>query len=73
MKVEFETHQNLVEEVLDELFFEWPRCQETMKIRSKQLSDKISGTSLSDEMMWKDWTYKSSRGEMKTSLRLIIY
>jgi hypothetical protein len=39
-----ETDQNLVEKVLDELLFEWPRCKETMKISAKELSDEISGT-----------------------------
>ena len=44
------TYQDLVKEVLDELFFEWPRCKETMKIGAKQLGDEISGTSISDQV-----------------------
>jgi len=42
VKVEIETDQNLVEEVLNELFFKWPGCEETMKIGAEQLSDEVS-------------------------------
>jgi len=42
MKVDIETHKNLVEEVLNELFFKWSGCKETMEIGAEQLSDEIS-------------------------------
>jgi hypothetical protein len=42
----FETHQNLVEEVLDELLLKWSGSKETMKIGAEQLSDEISGATV---------------------------
>ena len=43
----FEPSEDLVEEVLDELLFEWSRCEQTVQIGSKQLSDEIAGRSIS--------------------------
>jgi hypothetical protein len=63
----------LVKEVLDELFFERPGCKETVEIGAEKLGDEISGgVSEMKGREGKNGEYKSSRGEIKTSLRLMI-
>lgn len=41
------THHDLVEKVLDELLLEWPRCEQPVKIGTKQFRDEVAGTKVS--------------------------
>jgi hypothetical protein len=38
----FQTSEDLVEEVLDELLFEWTRSEESVKIGTEELSDEVA-------------------------------
>ena len=35
------THQNLIEEILDELLLQWPGSEQPMKIGSEEFSDEV--------------------------------
>jgi hypothetical protein len=69
----FATYQNLVKEVLNELLLQRPGGEETVEIGSEELSDevteKLANTSAGSAYV----TYMSSNGEMKISLKLIIW
>lgn len=70
-----QTHQNLVEEVLDELFLQRSRREEAVQVGAEKLGDyptvKPRVPPISIASSFHSPTYISSRGEMKTSLRLI--
>ena len=66
------THQNLIEEVLDELLLEGAGCKEAVKIGSKKLRDEVARLVSKSARKGKAWaTNMSSKGEMKMSLRLM--
>jgi hypothetical protein len=65
----FQTTQDLVQEVLDELLFERTRCEKTVQIGTKELCDKVADRSA---YALRATTHISSRGEMKISLSEII-
>lgn len=68
------THENLVEEVLDELFLKRARGEESVEVSSQKFGNKIT-TVISRRVGFQTChitTYISSRGEMKMSLRLMI-
>ena len=66
------TTEDLVKEVLDELLLQRARSQETVKVGTKELGDKVASVSAEDNDAVKE-THMSSRGEMKMSLREMIY
>lgn len=85
----FQTTEDLVQEVLDELLLEWSGSQETVEIGTKKLCHEVavlsaSCTSRRPDMPsekrcrtppddgWGRYTYISSRGDIKISLREII-
>ena len=70
---EWEAYEDLVEKVLNELLFERSRREETMQIGSQKLRHKVSTSEVSEGSVIKTLhnAYKSSKGEMKMSLRLI--
>ena len=73
---EIEAHQDLVQKVLDKLLLQRPRGKETMKVSAEQLSHEIAAKEGGEdrEARWRGRnTHISSKGEMKTSLRLIIW
>jgi len=73
---EVEAYQDLVQKVLNELLLQRPRGKETMKISAEQLSHEIAAKKggEDEEERWRVRnTHISSKGEMKTSLRLIIW
>lgn len=68
------TNQNLVKEVLYELLLEWPRSKQAVKIGAKELSDEVTVCCVSKSSactILDFYTYISSSGEMKISLRLM--
>jgi hypothetical protein len=68
----FATHQNLVEEVLDELLLQRSGGKQAVEIGSEELGDKVAGRISSAWVCGDVAAYMSSRGEMKMSLRLMI-
>lgn len=71
--LEFATYQNLVKEVLDELLLQRPGGEETVKIGSEELGDEVTEKSANSSKRSACATYISSNGEMKISLKLIIW
>ena len=65
-------YQDLVKEVLYELLFQRPRCQETMQVGPKEFGYKIAvASSAIAERVRNRLPHMSSRGEMNMSLRLM--
>lgn len=63
------TYQDLVEEVLDELLLQRPRGEQPVQVRAEQFGDEIA-VSMGEPLVGARRhlpTYRSSRGEMKTS------
>ena len=69
----FATYQNLVKEVLDELLLQRPGGEETVEIGSKELGDEVTEKLAKTSARSASVTYISSNGEMKISLKLIIW
>ena len=72
----FKAHQNLVQEVLDELLLEGTRSEETVQIGSEEFSDCVSLETVLEAAQDENErvylpTYISSSGEMKISLKLM--
>jgi hypothetical protein len=62
----------LVEEVLDELFFEGAGGEEAVQVGAEELGDEVAGTVVRVVFVRLGegrWTYMSSSGDMKMSLR----
>ena len=68
------TYENLIQEILNELFLQRPRSQESMEVCTKEFCDEISRAFTQYEWIYanKRNTDISSSGEMKTSLKLMI-
>lgn len=70
-----DAYHNLVQEVLDELFLEGSRREQSVEIGAKKLCNEVAvdgRVSLCKRAYWAlQITYISSRGEMKMSLREI--
>ena len=68
------TYEDLIEEVLNELLFERTRSQQAMQVSSEELCDEVAARCETRVAVGSGArsTYRSSRGEMKTSLRLMI-
>ncbi len=67
------THQNLIEEVLDELFLKRSRGEESMEIGTKKFRDWVRVRKQQTAFGYRSNppTYMSSNGEMKISLKLM--
>jgi hypothetical protein len=68
----FQTSEDLVKEVLDELLFKRTRCEESVKIGTKELGNEVA----IDQQSPNDpgtITHMSSRGEIKISLSEMIW
>lgn len=70
------THKDLVEEVLNELFFQRSGGEESMEVGSQKFRDKVSAASSQPKLCRpskpRSTAYMSSRGEIKISLKLMI-
>ena len=70
------THQNLVQEVLNELLLQWPRSQKTVQVGTQKLGNEVTereiSISVGFELSQGNAAYMSSKGEMKMSLKEII-
>jgi hypothetical protein len=69
----FATYQNLVKEVLDELLLQRPGGEQTVEIGSEELGDEVTEKSANISTRNACASYISSKGEMKISLKLIIW
>jgi hypothetical protein len=69
----FATYQNLVKEVLDELLLQRPGGEQAVKIGSEELGDEVTERSADTLVGGACVTYMSSNGEMKISLKLMIW
>lgn len=59
---------------MDELLLEGSRGEQSVEISAEELGNKVAAGGVSESARKRDgYTDMSSRGEMKTSLKLMIY
>ena len=68
------TYENLIHEILNDLFVQRPRSQQCMEVCMKEFCDEICRAYTQYEWIYanRGSTDISSSGEMKTSLKLMM-